>query len=78
MDCGNGGATADEATRWENDECGADLRAAGRTPNVNWPRKPIMRTVHEDVCADDYIRRIDRLTWVTGAITMALAARLFV
>ena len=30
------------------------------------------------VRADDYIRRIDRLTLFTGAITLSLAASLFV
>ena len=37
-----------------------------------------MRNSCREVRADDYIRRIDRLTLVTGAITLTLAAALFV
>ena len=34
--------------------------------------------MRNSVRADDYIRRINRLTLVTGAITFTLAASLFV
>ena len=37
-----------------------------------------MHTAYRNVRADDYTRRIDRLTLVTGAITSTLAASLFV
>ena len=36
-----------------------------------------MRT-SDSIPADDYIRRIDRLALITGAVTLTLAASLFV
>jgi hypothetical protein len=41
-------------------------------------RGEIMRNSCREVRADDYIRRIDLLTLITGAITLTLAASLFV
>ena len=49
----------------------------GRTSNLTG-RGKIMRNTYHEVRADDYIRRIDRLTLLTGAITLSLAASLFV
>jgi hypothetical protein len=37
-----------------------------------------MRNFYRDVRAEDYIRRIDRLTFVTGATILTLAVSLFV
>ena len=47
-------------------------------PALHLIQGAIMRNAYRDVSAADYIRRIDRLTVVTGAITITLAASLFV
>lgn len=36
-----------------------------------------MRALSFDKCADDYIRRIDRLIFILGAMILTLAASLF-
>ena len=61
---------------FDNQESASDARPVARRPYLS--KEPIMRTVHRDVRADDYIRRLDRLTLVTGAITVTIAASLFV